>query len=327
MRRTVRFMILSLLVCSLVITVCFEGLTAAKGVYPTKPIKLVVPYNPGGGSDISARVFTKYAEEYFGQPIIVANISGAGGSVGGQEVLNSKPDGYTLFWHHGAMHVSYHTGIADFTWDNFTPVCQAAFSNGSIVVAKDAPWNTIEELMTYIKENPGKVHEAVTIGGTSHFGGVEVDLATGGGNLVFVSGGGDNEKITKLLGGFFEMTSLTTSAARDFLGAGKIKVLATAGSERDPYFPDIPTMQERGFDVTIVKDYGVFAPPGLPQDIANTISEIFKKMLEDERVIKDLDKVGVIPLYRNHDELIKRLLEEDVRYYKIGRVAGLIKKK
>jgi len=327
MKRIVKIMILSLLVCSLVISICFEGLTTAKGVYPTKPIKLVVPYNPGGGSDISARIFAKYAEEFFGQPIIVANISGAGGSVGGQEVLNSKPDGYTLFWHHAAMHVSYHTGVADFTWDSFTPVCQPAYANNCVVVATDAPWNTIEELMAYIKENPGKVRMGVNIGATTHFIGVGMDIATGGGNIVFVAGGGDSDRITKLLGGFIDFTPNTLSTAIDFIAAGKVKGLAITSPERTPYLPDIPTLVERGFDVISVFDYGVFAPPGLPQEIVDIISKTFEKMTKDERVIKDLDKLTITPLYRNHEEFVMRLLEEDARYYKLARFAGLIKEK
>jgi len=326
MKRITKNMILLLLVCILVITVCFEGLAAEK-TYPAKPIKMVVPYNPGGGSDISARIFAKYAEEYFGQPIVVTNIVGAGGSVGGQEVLDSKPDGYTLFWHHAAMHVAYHTGVADFTWDSFSPICQAAFSTDVIVVDVNAPWDTIDELMAYIKENPGKVRIGVNIGATTHFVGVGMDIATGGGNTVFVAGGGDSDRITKLLGGFTDVTPITISTAIDFVAAGKVKALAITGPERSSYLPDLPTLLEKGYNVISVKDYGVFAPPGLPKEIADFISKTFEKMAKDERVIKDLDKLTVTPLYRNHDEFVKRLLEEDVKFYKLARFAGLIKQK
>lgn len=324
MNKISKNMILLLLACILMVAVCFESVAAEKE-YPTKPIKMVVPYGPGGGSDISARVFAKYAEEYFGQPIIVANISGAGGSVGGQEVLNSKPDGYTIFWHHAAMHVAYHTGVADFTWDSFTPICQGAFSQDVIAVSKDAPWNTIEELMAYIEENPKKVRIGVNIGATTHFVGVGMDLATGGGNIIFVAGGGDSDRITKLLGGFTELTPITISTAIDFIAAGKIKALAVTGPERSPYLPELPTMIERGFNVISVKDYGVFAPPGLPSEIGDFISKTFEKMTQDERILKDLDKLTVTPLYRNYDEFTKNLLEEDVKFYKIARFAGLIK--
>src|SRR5665648_379491 len=130
---------------SLFIVLCFSGLTVAAQSYPEKPIKMVVPYGPGGGSDITARIFAKYAEEYFGQPMVVANITGAGGAVGGQEVLDSQADGYTLFWHHQAMHAGYHTGVADYTWDSFTPICTAAGVEGNCILVDDeAPWNTIE---------------------------------------------------------------------------------------------------------------------------------------------------------------------------------------
>lgn len=324
MNRISKNMILLLLAFILMVAVCFESFAAEKP-YPNKVIKMVVPYAPGGGSDISARIFAKYAEEYFGQPIIVANITGAGGSVGGQEVLNSKPDGYTLFWHHAAMHVAYHTGVANFTWDSFTPICQAAFSQDVIAVSIDAPWNTIEELMTYIEKNPGKIRIGVNIGATTHFVGVGMDIATGGGNIIYVAGGGDSDRITKLLGGFTEVTPITISTAKDFIAAGKIKALAVTGPKRSPYLPELPTMTEKGYDVISVKDYGVFAPPGLPKEIEDFISKTFEKMTQDERIIKDLDKLTVTPLYRNYDEFTKNLIEEDVKFYKIARFAGLIK--
>jgi len=293
--------------------------------YPTKPIKLIIPYNPGGGSDISARIFSKYAEEYFGQPLVVANISGAAGSVGCLEALNSKPDGYTLLWHHSAMHVAYHTGVADFTWDDFTPVCQGAFSMNAIAVKKDAPWKSIDDLMSAIKENPGKIKMGAGIGSTNHFIGVEMDLATGGGNLKFVAGGGDSDLLIKLLGGFIDYTGLTISSAIDFMKDGKVRLLAVTGPKRSVYLPDIPTLQEKGYNVTCVKDYNVYAPKGLPDEICSVISNNFKEMTEDKRVINDLKKLCVTALYRNQDDTIKQIFSEDVRYYKLARFAGLIK--
>lgn len=321
-------LILLVIVISLLVVSCFEGLAEAEESYPTKPIKLVVPYNPGGGSDISARIFAKYAEEYFGQPIIVTNITGAGGSVGGQEVLDSKPDGYTLFWHHAAMHVAYHTSVADFTWDSFTPVCQGAFTEGNcIVVAADAPWNNIEELIDYIKENPGEIKMAVNIGATTHFIGVGLDVVTGGGKINFVAAGGDSDRITKLLGGFVDVIPNTISVAKEFIDAGKVKGLAITGPDRSKALSEVPTFVEKGYNIISVMDYGVFAPPGLPNEIADIISKAFEKMTKDERIIKDCNEHGLTPLYRNQEDFKKRLLEEDVRYYKLARFAGLIKKK
>jgi tripartite-type tricarboxylate transporter receptor subunit TctC len=316
---------ISVLLISLLIVICFGSLVIASQSYPTKPIEMVVPYAPGGGSDITARIFAKYAEEYFGQPMVVTNITGAGGSVGGQEVLNSKPDGYRLFWHHAAMHVSYHTGIADFTWDSFTPVCQGAFTEGNcIVVAADAPWDSIDEVLAYAKENPGEIRMAINPGATTHFIGLGLDTAIGGGKINFVAAGGDSDRVTKLLGGHLEMIPNTISVAKDYIEAGEVKGLAITGPERSEALPEVPTLVEKGYDVISVMDYGVFGPAGLPEDVVNTISKAYEEMCKDEKIIKDLNDNGTKSLYRNQEDFIEVLLEEDARYYKLARIGGMI---
>ena len=311
---------------SLIVLLFSIGLNVAASSYPEKPIKMVVPYNPGGGSDISARIFAKYAEEYFGQPMVVTNISGAGGAVGGQEVLDSKPDGYTLFWHHQAMHAGYHTGVADYTWDSFTPICTAAGIEGNcIVVPADAPWDTIEEFINYVEDNPGELKMAVNIGATTHFIGIAIDVATGGDKLVYVSAGGDADRITKLLGGHVDVIPNSINVAKEYIDAGEVKGLAITGRERSDALPDIPTFLEKGYDVLSVIDYGVFAPAGMSDDVVDFISETFKKMCQDERIIKDLNEHGTSVHYRNQEEFKQLLLDEDVRYYRGARAAGMIK--
>ena len=316
-----------LIICITVIAVfCSFALNGVARSYPEKPIKMVVPYNPGGGSDTSARIFAKYAEEFFGQPIVVTNISGAGGAVGGQEVLNSKPDGYTLFWHHQAMHAGYHTGVADYTWDAFTPICSAAGIEGNcIVVPADAPWDTLEEFINYIEDHPGELKMAVNIGATTHFIGIAIDVATGGDKLVYVSAGGDSDRITKLLGGHVDVIPNSINIAKEYIEAGEVKGLAITGRERSDALPNIPTFLEKGYDVLSVIDYGVFGPAEMSADVVDFISKTFEKMCQDERIIKELNEHGTNVGYRNQDEFIKLLLAEDVRYYRGARAAGMIK--
>lgn len=313
------FLILIILLCSFVLNV-------AASSYPEKPIKMVVPYNPGGGSDISARIFAKYAEEYFGQPMVVTNIAGAGGAVGGQEVLDSRPDGYTLFWHHQAMHAGYHTGVADYTWDSFTPICMAAGIEGNcIVVLADAPWNKIEEFIDYIEEHPGELRMAVNIGATTHFIGIAIDVATGGDKLVYVSAGGDADRITKLLGGHVDVIPNSINVAKNYIDAGEVKGLAITGRERSSALPDIPTFLEKGYDVLSVIDYGVFGPAGMSEEVVDFISKTFENMCKDERIIRELEEHGTNVSYLDQEAFKQLLLDEDVRYYRGARAAGMIK--
>jgi tripartite-type tricarboxylate transporter receptor subunit TctC len=309
-----------------IIMICASASTAAEK-FPAKPIKIIVPFAPGGGSDVSIRVYAKYAQEYLGQPFVVANIAGGGGTVGALETLKARPDGYTLFWHHEAIHVSYLTGVADFGWSAFYPVCEAGYAVDLVGVKKEAPWNTIDEFMQYIKANPGKLRMAATIGATTHFTTVEMDLATGGGNkIVLVSSGGDSDKATKILGGFIEAGVFSMPGVASFIEAGKIKGLATTGPERSKFMPDLPSMVERGYEVLSEKNYVIFAPPKLPKDVAEVLAKAFEKMTKDPRVVKDLAVQTVTPLYFNHEEVVKRLTQIEARYAKIAKAAGISKK-
>jgi len=327
MKRISKFTIL-LLVSSLVIIVFFACVTAQEQTYPTKPIKIVVGYNPGGNDDLSIRILAKYAKEYFGQPFVVTNIVGAGGSVASQEVRNSKPDGYTLSWWQDSMHVAYHAGISDFTWDSFIPVCEAVTGVDMLVVLKDSPFNTINELMDYAKKNPGELTLAANVGSTSQFLGIEINLALGNNNnFIFVSAGGDSSRLDKLLGGFLDVIPLTPAAAKGFIDSGQVKALAVTGQRRHHFFPDIPTFVESGYNViTDEKNLGLFAPPGVPKEIIDFISENMRKLTEDKRVMRDLNNAGFMPLYRDHNEFCKKLLEVDTMYYKLSRAAGLLKR-
>jgi len=294
--------------------------------YPSKPIKIIVPFGPGGGSDVSMRVYSKYAQEYFKQPIVIANIEGGGGTLGAMEALKARPDGYTLFWHHEAMHVAYLTGVANFGWKAFHPVCQAGYAVDTICVGHEAPWKTIDEFIGYIKSNPGKVRIGATIGATTHFNTVEIDLSAGGKKIVLVSSGGDSDKATKILGGFIDAGVFSMPGAVSFVKGGKIRGLATTGPEKSKFMPDLPAMVERGYDVLSEKNYVVYAPPGLPKETAEIISNTFEKMIRDKRVINDLAVQSVIPLFLPHEPTAKMLAKIEDRYRKIAEIAGIKRK-
>ena len=297
--------------------------------YPTKPIEVVIPYNPGGGSDISARTLTKHAEKYFGQPWIVKNIAGGGGVVGCSEVLNSRPDGYTLLWHHTSMNLQYHTGASDFTWDAFTPIYMAiGMTNNVLIVQNDAHWDTINEMMDFAIENPGQVKLGCAIGSSNHLAMAMWDEAVGGGVLKFVFiGGGDSEQLTKLLGGFVDCTGISIPQAEDNQEAGKVKILATIGSERSKFLPDIPTLIESGYDAAVDKDFTVYGPPDLPEDIVDIISDNVKKLTEDEGLVEDLANMRMEATYHDTETTRERLLAEDVKFYRLARILGLIQRK
>jgi len=297
----------------------------AQPQYPTKPIEIVIPYDPGGGSDISSRTLAKHAEKYFGQPWVIKNISGGGGVVGCSEVLNSKPDGYTLLWHHTSMNLQYHTGASDFTWDAFTPICMAiGMMNNVLIVKEDAPWDSINEMVDFALENPGEVKLGCAIGSSNHLAMAMLDQSLGGGIFKFVfTGGGDSEQLAKLLGGFSDCTGISIPQAEDNQEAGKVNILATIGSERSKFLPEVPTLIESGYDAVVDKDFTIYGPPDLPEDIVKIISENVKKLTEDEELVNDLAKIKMEAIYHDTEETRERLLAEDVKFYKLTRILGL----
>jgi tripartite-type tricarboxylate transporter receptor subunit TctC len=313
----------------LVAIVSVAGLALASGdPFPTKPIKIIVPYKPGGGADTTARVFAKYGKEYFGKPLVVKNITGAAGSVGAKTVKDAKPDGYTLLWHANAFMASYHARVAKFRFDDLTPICQNIFASDVIVVRKDAPWNTIEELMNYIKKNPGKVRMGVNVGATTYFLGVNMAYALNAYDSIrYVAGGGDMDRTTKLLGGHIDVTPIVTSTVMEYIKSGKVKALASTSPARNPYLPKLPTFREKGYDVTSIKQFYVFGPPKLPEKIKNKIADTFGKLCKDKRIIDDFDKLKMEVQYSKDVELIGKMLEQDTKFYKLSRVNDIIKKR
>lgn len=312
----------------LVVMVSISGLALASGdSFPSKPIKVILPYVPGGGADTTARVFAKYGKEYFGKPVVIKNITGAAGTVGAKAVMKSKPDGYTLLWPASALMASYHAGVADFRFDDLTPICQTASASDVIVVQKNAPWNTIVELMNYIKNNPGKVRMGVHIGATTYYLAVEMAYAVKNFNAIrYVAGKGEMQRMTMLLGGHTDVTSVVTATVMDYLKSGKLKALASTSATRNPFLPKVPTFREKGYDVTNIKQFYVMGPPNMPKNIKNKIADTFKKICKDKRLINDLTKRKMVSDYADGNELIEKMLELDAKYYKLSRIKGIIKK-
>lgn len=307
------------------IAISVTNVFAADSKFPTKPIEVVIPYDPGGGSDISGRMFAKHAENIFGEPWIIVNIAGGGGVVGCVEVLNSRPDGYRLLWHHTSMNLQYHTGASDFTWDAFTPICMGiGMMNNVLVVRADAPWNSINEMIDYAIKNPGKVGLGCSIGSSNHLSFAMLDQAVGGGvfNLVF-TGGGDSEQLAKVLGGFSDCTGISIPQAEENEKAGKVRILATIGSERSKFLPDIPTLVECGYDSIVDKDFTLYGPPDMPEDLVKIIAEKMKELTEYDELKEDLENIYMEAIYHDTETTIERLLEEDVKFYRLTRILGL----
>ena len=319
-----KFAVLGMLVLSVLV---FSGLpVCAADNYPAKPIKMIVGYAPGGGVDTTARIFAKYAEEFLGQPVIITNVTGGGGSIGAREVLKAKPAGYTLLWMHEAILSGYITGVAKFSWEEFAPLGKAVATCDAIVVKADSPWKTIDEFMTYLKNNPGKIKMPVEIGSMSQLELAAIDNAAGGKKIVAVSGGGGATRIPKLLGGFLDAASLNAPSIPQYVKDGSLRPLAVCTPERSPFFPDLPTLMEKGYNVNKPFNMYVFGPKGLPSNVISKVNSALKKFSEDARVKKDLAAILAVPSYMTPGDQAKYLTDLTVYLKDVAKKAGINQK-
>lgn len=296
------FVIVFLLAISLFLT------NNVYAVYPDKPIKIIAPYNPGGPSDIACRTIAEHIQKYLPEPLAVVNIAGAGGVLGCQEVLNAKPDGYTLLLHHFAMQVAYHTGTADFDYDAFTPIARIGALDNAYFVNADSPWQTLDEFIEYAKDHPGEVKYGATIGATSHLNGVALEDYTGI-DLDIIPVDGSALQIAAVLGNHIDMTCSELGQIVDFQKAGDFRILAIDTEQRNEKLaPEVPTLMEMGIDFALGQKHGIFAPKGVSEEVISILNSAFENLAKDEDFIADMfERAGIDVAYLPHEEYVKVL--------------------
>ncbi|WP_198469967.1 tripartite tricarboxylate transporter substrate binding protein [Acetomicrobium sp. S15 = DSM 107314] len=314
-----RFCSLFLLSITLVLLTSF----AFAAEYPAQPIKVVVPYAAGGTSDIQTRIMSKYIKEYLGQDFVIVNISGAGGGIGNREVLNAAPDGYTVLFQHQSMFSNYLTGVSDFTYNDFAPVCLAIRTNRIFVTRPDAPWNNLKDVVEDAKKRPGQIRLGAEIGATSHFQVMPLQIMTNNAFVLTASKGGDMDRITKIMGSHMDLSVVALSSVVSYLKSGELKALAVTSAERDPFLPDVPTAKELGIDAVFMQDTGFYMPPKTPENIVAVFSKAIGEMSKNEAYVKEIEEKTFSQVrYMDTEEFVK-FLEEDFKYWsRLAKEAG-----
>jgi len=276
-------MIARLLVGCLLLAIAFPGQAQPAVAYPTKPIRMVVPYPPAGGTDIVARTFVDQFAQALGQPVIIDNKGGAAGNVGTDIVAKAAPDGYTLLFT-----LSSHT-INPRLYDklpfdverDFTAVGLAANIPQILVANPSLPINNVKELIALAKAQPGKLNFAsVGTGSPGHIAGELFKLKTGT-DIVHVPYKGGGPAVTDTLGGQVQLLFVSMPAAWQYVKAGRLKALAVTSAKRSVVAPDVPTMAEAGVPDCVVNSwYGAFFPAKTPAPIVAKVNEALVKVLQ-----------------------------------------------
>ncbi|MES9994712.1 tripartite tricarboxylate transporter substrate-binding protein [Desulfovibrio aminophilus] len=296
------------------------------GDYPEKPIQVVVPWKPGGGSDISARIIGDHMKDILPQPLVVSNIDGAAGLNGALQVFKSRPDGYTLLWEHpGNLAVAPMVTKASYSWKDFVPVCIAAKGDTALIVRKDSPWKTPAEAFAAIKAEPGKIRWVLALNAVSHFTFLTISHAEGGLKPMFIPATGDKGRIVSLLSNNGDITTVGYAAVEPYVKSGDLRVLAMVNSDRSDFAPDIPTLKELGVDASYEFVYSVFAPKDTPKEVIATLGAAFQKALADPATQKALKEQSITPFFRGPEDMVKLWQKESDLYRELAKENGMLK--
>ncbi len=264
--------------------------------FPTRPIVLVVPYAAGGNVDISARALQAGIGDSLGQPVIVENRPGGGGTIAGDFVARSTPDGHTLFvGSNGPVMLGPMTmPKPPYQWQKvFTPVSTLAVATNTLVVTPKLPVKTVAELVQYSKDNPGKLSVAAdSVASINHFMGELLKIKTGI-TWTEIHYRGNAPAVIDLMAGHVDVGILQLVDTAQQLKAGNLRALAILGPKRAPSLPDVPTIAEAGYpDVQGITFNGIFAPIGTPEAVVNKLSAAIRTALAKQDVIDKLANLG-----------------------------------
>jgi len=293
--------------------------------FPSKPLRIIVPFTPGGGNDVFGRSIAQKLQERLGQPAVVENKPGAGGNIGAEFVAKSAPDGYTLLvTQSGITMVPWVSKSVPFdVLKDFAPLGIGATQPMVMVVANNVPANSINELIAYAKANPGKLSYATPGVGTPHHLTTEMFMGMTGTKMVHVPYKGASGMLADLMSGEVHVMIGALNSAIPLFQAGKIRALGVAERQRLPQFKDLQTVNESlpGYEANIW--YGLMAPAGTPDAITNKLSEEQRAIVNLPAVREHLARVGMDSNPTSAAEMRQIMTTELDKWGKVVKAAGI----
>ena len=299
----------------------------AQGNYPSKPIRWIIPYAPGGGTDVVARPIALKLGEVLGVPIVYENRGGGGGLIAGETVAKSAPDGYTLLVGSGNTHV-FPTLLFDrVPYDpvkDYAPITNFVIVPNVLVAYPSFAPRTIQELIAYGKANPGKITWGSSGNGSGGHLALVMFALDAGIKVLHVPFKGAGPAVVAILGGETDLLFANTGVFLGHINAGKLRPLAVAAMTRLPLFPDVPTLNESGFpNFESSTSYGLLAPAGTSRSIINKLHDDLVKIIKSPESTKRLAGVGAIPVANTPEEFAEANRKEVEKWGKIIRENGI----
>ncbi|MES1924015.1 tripartite tricarboxylate transporter substrate binding protein [Salinisphaera sp. T31B1] len=307
-------------------TIAGVGIASAADAadYPSRPVHYVIPFGPGGESDITARLQQPIFQKITGQDMIVEYKPGGGGAVGWSQLNSSKGDGYTIMGTNlPHIIVKPLMGNVGFKTDDITNVFMFQYTPDAIVVNKDSEFKTLDDLIAYAKENPGRLTLSGSGSGTAnHMANVRFNKMTGT-TTTYIPFKGTGAAYTAMRGGQVKAEwGYSTVAANH---PDEVRLLAVATDERMPLFPDVPTFKEKGIDMVGGAYRGIAVPKSTPEPIRQKLSDLIGQVNATDQFKQEMDDRGFVRLNVPYGEIDKFMTEKTEVYTELATEAGLIK--
>jgi len=280
--------------------------------YPSQPVQMMITLAPGDTLDLTGRTIGAEMAKILNTPVLPVNKTGGAGTVGADFVAKGKKDGYTILYINSNIIYSYATNPENVPYNPFQdlePLCLAVSVPLLLAVQPESPWKSFQELVSYMKQNPGKIRGSSTgVGSVGHFGYEVIRLETGA-EINMIPYKGASPGLTALLGGHVELAIPAFALVQPQLQAGKVRILLT--SKKIPGYPQIPTLTQLGYkrDMSSVW-FGFFIPAGVPEPVKKVLASALEKSIKSADVVKTLRTIGALEDHKPAGEFKKMMVEE-----------------
>ena len=294
--------------------------------WPSKPVKIIVPFAAGGATDVVARLLGQKLGDVWNQPVVVEDRAGAGGNIGGDAVAHSPPDGYTLLMTSGSIVTANPYMYRSMSFDpakDLVGITNVATGPQVIAVANNVPAKTLAEFIAYVKANPGKVNFGSAGVGTQTHLAAENFAYTAGLQMTHVPYKGEAAALTDLVGGQIQMVTPNLGGAINLIKGGKIRALAVTSRDRSAELPDVPAAAETIPGFENAGWFGLMAPTGTPRDVVEKIYRDSAKILQSAEFKAQLAKQGMVPVGNSPADFQAAIREESKRWEKVIKERGL----
>jgi tripartite-type tricarboxylate transporter receptor subunit TctC len=297
-------------------------LGAPQAAYPEKAVTFIVPFPPGGRTDLMARLLTQHLAKPLGQPAVVVNKPGAGGVLGAREVGAAPPDGYTIGFFSTAVVTAQYTVPTPTDLKDYAAISVVNIDPMALAVKADAPWKTLKDLVAHGNQNPGKLRVGMIPGASAQiFAASFTNAARIQGTYVPFKG--DSDGAAALAGGHIEVHVAVPVSYKALSEAGKVRVLALASEARSPMYKDVPTFRENGVDLVIGSFHAAFAPRRTPPEVLRALEVAIDKAMREPELIKQMEASSLGYANMNQKETAAFIARQDEVYREVIDKVGM----